>query len=88
MADTPTMPSVTHTRHNDTTRRRRGRYWQTLVWIGVVTVSKLGLFFFLLACADRFGSWGHVLFSPLYVCSPLDLLHPCVYTWDVGNFIA
>lgn len=43
------------------------RYWQTLIWIGVVTVSKLGLFFFLLACSDRFGSWGHILFSPLYV---------------------
>lgn len=83
LADTLTMPSAPHT---TTLHHTRHRYWQTLVWIGVVTVSKLGLFFFLLACADRFGSWGHVLFSPLYVCSLLWLLHSCVCVclWDVG----
>lgn len=43
------------------------RYWQTLIWIGVVTVAKFGLFFFLLAASDRFGAWGHFLFSPLCV---------------------
>lgn len=45
------------------------RYWQTLIWIGVVTVAKFGLFFFLLAASDRFGAWGHFLFSPLCVPS-------------------
>lgn len=40
-------------------------YWQTLIWLGIVTVSKIGLFFFMIAFRDQFGAWGRSLFQPL-----------------------
>ena len=40
-------------------------YWQTLIWLGIVTISKFGLFFFMIALRDQFGRWGSFLFKPL-----------------------
>lgn len=40
-------------------------YWQTLIWCGVVTASKVGLFFFMIIFRNKFGSWGRFLFKPL-----------------------
>jgi len=40
-------------------------YWQTLIWLGIVTFSKFGLFFFMIAFRDQFGAWGRFLFKPL-----------------------
>jgi hypothetical protein len=44
-----------------------GRVWLVvqLVWLAIVSVSKLGLFFFLLAFRQGFDDWGHFLFRPL-----------------------
>lgn len=35
------------------------------MWLCIVSVSKLGLFFFLLAFRQGFDEWGHFLFKPL-----------------------
>lgn len=35
------------------------------MWLCIVSVSKLGLFFFLLAFRQGFDDWGHFLFKPL-----------------------
>lgn len=46
-------------------RRPPWSWLSQLVWLCIVSVSKLGLFFFLLAFRQGFDDWGHFLFKPL-----------------------
>jgi hypothetical protein len=46
------------------------------VWLCIVSVSKLGLFFFLLAFRQGFDDWGHFLFKPLRGHPQAELVRP------------